>query len=76
VSEQPVLGRAEIREALRRLGDRLAWRGVVADLYVFGGAAMALAYDLRRSTRDVDALIKPHGVVLVEAEAVALECWR
>jgi predicted nucleotidyltransferase len=73
VSEQPVLGRDEIREALRRLGDRLAWRGVVADLFVFGGAAMALAYDLRRSTRDVDALIQPHGVVLAEAQAVALE---
>ncbi len=29
-------------------------RGAVADLYVFGGAAMALAYDSRRSTRDVD----------------------
>jgi hypothetical protein len=30
---------------------------------VFGGAAMALAYDSRRATRDVDALFKPHGVV-------------
>jgi len=28
-------------------------------LYVFGGAAMALAYDSRRATRDVDALFKP-----------------
>jgi hypothetical protein len=34
--------RAGIEEAFRRLGDRLARRGVVADLYVFGGAAMAL----------------------------------
>jgi predicted nucleotidyltransferase len=73
VTEPPVLDREAIREALRRLGDRLAWRGVVADLYVFGGAAMALAYDLRRSTRDVDALIQPHGVVLAEAQAVAVE---
>ena len=28
------------------IGDRLARRGVVADLYIFGGAAMALAYDV------------------------------
>jgi len=44
----PLLDRAGIEEAFRRFGDRLAKRGVVADLYVFGGAAMALAYDSRR----------------------------
>jgi hypothetical protein len=43
VSEpEPLLDRAGIKEAFRRLGDRLAKRGVVADIYVFGGAAMAL----------------------------------
>jgi len=74
VSESaPVLDRAGIEEAFRRLGDRLAKRGVVADIYVFGGAAMALAYDSRRATRDVDALFKPHGIVLEEARAVATE---
>lgn len=69
----PLLDRVTITEALRRLGERLAYRGVVADLYVFGGAAMALAYDLRRSTRDIDALFHPHGAVASEAKAVALE---
>jgi hypothetical protein len=58
---------------LRRLGERLERRGVVADLYVFGGAAMALAYDARRATRDIDALFVPHGVVLEEARVVAEE---
>jgi hypothetical protein len=76
----PLLDRAGIEEAFRRLGDRLAKRGVVADLYVFGGAAMALAYDSRRATRDVDALFKPHGIVHEEALAVAAELglprWR
>jgi hypothetical protein len=70
---EPILDRATIAEALRRLGERLAYRGVVADLYVFGGAAMALAYDLRRSTRDIDALFHPHGAVVAEAQSVALE---
>jgi hypothetical protein len=69
----PLLDRAGIEDAFRRLGERLARRGVVADLYVFGGAAMALAYDSRRATRDVDALFKPHGIVHDEALAVAAE---
>ncbi|MFL6074571.1 MAG: DUF6036 family nucleotidyltransferase [Mycobacteriales bacterium] len=69
----PLLGRKEIEDAFRRLGDRLHRRGVVADIYVFGGAAMALAYDSRRATRDVDAVFVPHGVVLEEARAVADE---
>jgi hypothetical protein len=69
----PLLDRSAIEDAFRRLGDRLARRGVVADLYVFGGAAMALAYDARRATRDIDAVFQPHGVVLDEARAVADE---
>lgn len=69
----PLLDRAGIEEAFRRLGERLARRGVVADIYVFGGAAMALAYDARRATRDIDAVFHPHGVVLDEARAVAEE---
>jgi hypothetical protein len=47
----PLLDRRAIEDAFRKLGDRLASRGVVADIYVFGGAAMALAYDARRATR-------------------------
>ncbi|MEO3928983.1 DUF6036 family nucleotidyltransferase [Micromonosporaceae bacterium B7E4] len=69
----PLLDRAAIENAFRRLGDRLARRGVVADLYIFGGAAMALAYDARRATRDIDAVFQPHGIVLDEARAVADE---
>jgi predicted nucleotidyltransferase len=72
-TDDPLLDRMAIEDAFRRLGDRLARRGVVADLYVFGGAAMALAYDSRRSTRDIDAVFRPHGVVLDEARAVADE---
>jgi hypothetical protein len=69
----PILDRAAIENAFRRLGEKLARRGVVADVYIIGGAAMALAYDARRSTRDIDAVFKPHGIVLEEARAVAQE---
>jgi hypothetical protein len=71
--DEPLLDRAAIEEALRRLGERLARRGAVADVYVFGGAAMALAYDARRATRDIDAVFQPHGIVVAEARAVADE---
>jgi Nucleotidyltransferase of unknown function (DUF6036) len=74
-----VLGRKEIEHVLRTLGERLARRGVTAEIYVFGGAAMALAYDSRRATRDIDAVFVPHGVVLEEArkvgEQLGLPSW-
>ena len=53
------------------LGDRLARRGLVANLFIVGGAAMALTYDAKRVTRDVDATFIPHGVVMEEARNVA-----
>jgi predicted nucleotidyltransferase len=71
--DAPLLDRAALRAAFESLGTRLQRRGVVADIYVIGGAAMSLAYDARRSTRDVDALFTPHGIVLEEAASVADE---
>ena len=61
----------QIERAFTALGERLAGRGVVADVAVVGGAAMALAYDAARVTRDVDAVFMPHGIVLEEARKVA-----
>jgi hypothetical protein len=66
-----LLGRVELEQAFTALGERLVRRGVVADVLVVGGAAMALAYDATRVTRDVDSLFKPHGIVLEEARHVA-----
>ncbi|HEX5204818.1 MAG TPA: DUF6036 family nucleotidyltransferase [Actinoplanes sp.] len=71
MTDDGLLGRAELERAFTALGDRLVRRGVVADLFVVGGAAMALAYDANRVTRDVDATFVPHGVVLEEARNVA-----
>jgi hypothetical protein len=66
-----LLGRAEMEGAFTALGERLARRGIIADVFVVGGAAMALAYDAKRVTRDVDATFVPHGIVLEEARHVA-----
>lgn len=74
MSDADVLfGRADIERAFTSLGKRLHARGIVADVFVVGGAVMALAYDATRVTRDVDAVFVPHGVVLEEARLVAAE---
>ena len=79
MSDDGLLGRVELERAFAALGDRLVRRGVVADLFIVGGAAMALAYDADRVTRDVDATFLPHGIVLEEArnvaEAMGLPPW-
>jgi hypothetical protein len=54
-ADDVLFGRAEMERAFTALGERLARRGVVADVFVVGGAAMALAYDATRVTRDIDA---------------------
>ena len=70
-----LLGRAEIERAFTALGERLARRGVVADVFVVGGAAMALAYDAARVTRDVDAVFKPDEPVSARSAAVLHELF-
>jgi len=57
----------------QELSDRLAAGGAHAQLFVVGGAAMALAYDQGRLTRDVDALFVPAPEVRQAAEAIAAE---
>lgn len=71
--EEPLLDRERLREIFRLLGERLQRRGVVGEVYVIGGAAIALAYDARRATRDVDAVYVPHGIVQQEAQALGRE---
>ena len=65
--------RDEIRQLLVELGRRLHERDIQAELYVVGGAAIALAFDARRSTRDVDAVFEPKLVVYKEATRMAEE---
>ncbi len=57
------MNREEIVDALTALAAELDGRGVSAEMYVVGGAAMALAFDERRSTRDIDAVFEPKAVV-------------
>ena len=70
-NQSPLLTGGQIRDAFHHLAERLRRRGVSADIYVVGGAAMALAYDARRVTRDIDAVFVPHGIVIEESRKVA-----
>jgi hypothetical protein len=51
------LGRSEVR----------------GDIFVVGGAAMAVAYDARPATRDVDAIWHPSAEIRTAAERVAAD---
>lgn len=65
------MDREEILDALRALAAELERKGVSAEMYVVGGAAIALAFDERRATRDIDAIFEPKAVVYEAAAAVA-----
>jgi hypothetical protein len=65
------MDRAEIIDALTALADELTQRGISAEMYVVGGAAIALAFDERRSTCDIDAVFEPKAAVYEAAASVA-----
>lgn len=67
------MDRATIVAALTALGRRLHEQGLSGEMYVVGGAAMALAYDARRSTRDIDAVFEPKVAIYRAAASVADE---
>jgi Nucleotidyltransferase of unknown function (DUF6036) len=73
VPEKPArrFTRAEILEALQALSDELSDQGVRGQIFIVGGAAMAIAYSTRRVTRDVDAVFEPKASIYEAAAKVA-----
>jgi hypothetical protein len=65
--------RDEIVELLTELGRRLAARGIDGEMYVVRGAAIALAFDNRRSTREIDAVFEPKAAIYEVARELADE---
>jgi hypothetical protein len=63
--------RARILSALEALGDELTRVGVRGQIFIVGGAAMALAYSTRRVTKDIDAVFEPKSAVYTAAAKVA-----
>ncbi len=70
---RPFLSRQDILDALRAVGELLSAQGVEGRVYVVGGAAMAIAYQRDRVTRDVDAVFAPASAVRAAAASVAAE---
>lgn len=65
------MGRNELRALLSEVGVVLDAQGIRGELFVVGGAALALAYSTRRFTRDVDAVFEPKTEVYAAARVVA-----
>jgi hypothetical protein len=63
--------RARIVAALQALGDQLTREGVRGQIFIVGGAAMALAYSTRRVTKDIDAVFEPKNAIYAAAAKVA-----
>jgi hypothetical protein len=65
------LDKQQLLDLLAELGDEMQARGQRAEMFIVGGAAMALAFDARRATRDIDAVFVPKAAVYEAAGAVA-----
>lgn len=66
------LDRDQIIRLLGELGRELDERGVRGEMFIVGGAALALAYNTRRATRDIDAVFEPKTTIYQAAAAVAI----
>jgi hypothetical protein len=65
-----VLSRDDIVMVLGELADELQAQGVHGDLFLVGGAAMAVAYSTRRATHDLDAIFEPKQAIYDAAARV------
>lgn len=66
-----MLSAARIRELFDLLNVRLSEEDVIGEIYVVGGAVMALAFAARPATNDVDAVFVPKETVRRLAQKVA-----
>jgi Nucleotidyltransferase of unknown function (DUF6036) len=62
---------AKILSALQAVGDELSRQDIHGQIFIVGGAAMALAYSTRRVTKDIDAAFEPKSAIYAAAEKVA-----
>jgi len=53
------MNREEAFSYFKALAENLATKGVKGDIYLAGGAAIMIAYDAKRSTKDIDAVFAP-----------------
>ena len=64
------LTQKDLRRLFTLLDEELAHAQTDAELFLVGGAVMCLAYDVRASTQDVDAVFRPVAEVRAAAHRV------
>jgi len=67
------LNRQRILDALAELDRRLGERQIQAEICLFGGATMILAFQARQTTKDIDAIFAPTAVVRELAQQIGEE---
>jgi hypothetical protein len=72
-----LLSKEDILRGLQKIDTLAKQAGVIVDLAVYGGAALALIFDARRATRDVDAVVNgsPDFLRHVAAQVAHEEGW-
>ena len=72
-----MLTKDDILRGLRKIDGRARNAGVLIDLAIYGGAALAIAFDARQATRDVDAVVRgsPDFLRGAAAEIATEENW-
>ena len=67
------LSKRDIETLFGQLSEELGRRGITGEVYLVGGAVMCLVFDVRESTKDVDAFFRPAREVRETARSVALD---
>lgn len=60
-----------IRQLFHELNDALKKMGVIGEIGICGGAVMALVYNARQATKDVDGIFKPTKEIRAACTMVA-----
>ncbi len=71
--DERTLSREQLVALLREVGLILQEQSLEASIYVVGGAAMAMVFDSRRVTKDVDAAIRSHHEEFHKAVTIVAE---
>jgi Nucleotidyltransferase of unknown function (DUF6036) len=71
LSELEPVNAEEIKRYLTELNEELRTMDVKGEICLYGGAVMALVYDARPDTKDVDAIFKPAALIRDAAARVA-----